>query len=321
MLPLHELDSVFLDRELPALNYILRYATRVDNQVYEFEPMLAESLGLSGFQSLPLVHAYMEKSASGDAAHLLCQAVHLKPDMRNAIVLPLDNTKETRNDIIIIINDLNNVFNVDCHIRSVSDRLWLIRLKHCEAPDDYPHYLSVLGKKADQYLEQSKQRLPWYRLINEIQMFMHAHEINQKRLKKGLLSINSLWCWGGGQLPELHENDIHWYSSDDSLNRFAGKLGISNSELEAFADNDDRDHAVCIELSILETLKSVREENLRLLLSRMEQQLFKPAIHRVKSQRCSLKLRTSYRYDFILSAFSSFRFWKQERSLHHFSGE
>ncbi len=320
-LPLHEFDSGFLGRELPALNYILRYATRVNNQVYEFEPMLTESLGLSGIQCLPLAHAYRDKSSTGDAAHLLCQAVHLKPDMRSAIVLPLDNTKETKDDINLIINDLNNIFNVDCYIKAVSDRLWLIHLKQCEAPDNYPHYLSVLGKKADQYLEQSKQRMPWYQLINEIQMFMHAHEINQMRLKKGLLSINSLWCWGGGQLPELHSKYIHWYTSDDALNRFADKLGISNSELEAFGDKDVRNHAICIELSILETLKSVRDENLKLLLSRLEQQLFKPAIHRVKSQWCSLKLRAGYRYDFILSAFSSIRFWKQPQSLHHFSGE
>ena len=95
-------------------------------------------------------------------------------------------------------------------------------------------------------MEQSKQKLPWYRLINEIQMFMHGHEINQKRLENGLLPINSLWCWGGGQLPEPRGNEIHWYSSDELLNRFADKLGISNSGLDTFGDRDVRNHAVCI---------------------------------------------------------------------------
>ncbi len=320
-LPLNELDAAFLHRELPALNYILRYAKRVENQIYEFEPLIAESMGLSGIQCLPLVHAYMEKPSSEKVTDLLCQAVHLKPDMHNTFVLPLENTKEIANDISIIINDLNELFNVDCYIESISDGLWLMHLKQCEAPDNYPHYLSVLGKKADQYMEQSKQRLPWYRLMSEMQMFMYAHEINQRRSEKGLLPINSLWCWGGGRLPVLRGNDIHWYIGDESLKRFADTLDISNSELETIGENAVRNHAVCIELSILETLKSVRDENLKQLLSRVERQLFKPLIHRVKSQRCSLKLRAGYRYDFLLSTFSAFKFWKQSQSLQHFPVE
>jgi len=294
----------------------LRYANRVKTDVYELEPVLAECLGLPASQKLGLVHAYVEDPPSDGASHLLCQAVHLKPDMRNAIVLPLDDEGETRKDISIIIKDLNDMFKVDYYIKSVSDRLWVIHLKHYEAPDYYPHYLSVLGKKADQYLELSKQNLSWYRLINEIQMFMHAHEINQKRFEAGLLPINSLWCWGGGRLPELRSNDFHWYTSDELLKRYADKLGILNSSLEAFADDEVRNNSVCIELSILEALKTDRGENLVRLLGRIERQLFKPLVQRVKSRRCSLRLRACYRYDFVLSPYSALRFWKQAQHLH-----
>ncbi|MFV2033276.1 MAG: hypothetical protein ACC663_12340, partial [Gammaproteobacteria bacterium] len=133
-LPLHEFDPAFLQRDLPSLDYILRYANRVKTDVYELEPVLAECLGLPASQKLGLVHAYVEDPPSDGASHLLCQAVHLKPDMRNAIVLPLDDEGETRKDISIIIKDLNDMFKVDYYIKSVSDRLWVIHLKLYEAP-------------------------------------------------------------------------------------------------------------------------------------------------------------------------------------------
>ena len=320
-LPIHELDTTFLEQEIPSLNYILRYGTRVKNRTFELDTMLSESLGLWGEQFLPLAQAYLEKSSQNAGSYFLCQAIHLKPDMRNAIVLPLDNTKETEIEISIIFNELSELFKVDCNIKSISDKLWLVHVKQCKVPGIYPHYLSVLGKKADQYMEQSKQMLPWHQLINEIQMFMHSHEINQHRFEKGLLAINSLWCWGGGDLPALGDNNIHWITSDELLRHYADKIGILNSEPGALADDENGNHTVCIDLSILETLKSVRDENLKPLLSRMEQQFFKPLVRRVKARQITLKLRAGYEFDFILSAFSCFKYWRKAQNLGHFQAQ
>lgn len=38
-------------------------------------------------------------------------------------------------------------------------------------------------------------------LMNEIQMLFHVHAVNTAREEAGLAVINSLWLWGGGQLP------------------------------------------------------------------------------------------------------------------------
>lgn len=320
-LPLYEFDKTFLERDLASLNCILRYAIRVENKQFELDSLLKQSLGLSEGQGLPLAQAFVEKSISIDGDYLLCKAIHLKLDMRNAIVLPLDNSQDTENDISIIINDLNELFNPECNIKSISDKYWLMHLKQCKVPDIYPHYLSVIGRKANQYMQQSKQILPWYQLINEMQMFMHAHEVNQGRLLKGLLPINSLWCWGGGPLPEPRTKNIHWYTNDELLRRFADKLGILNSDIEHIADDHDGHHKVCIELSILETLKSVRDDNLKLLLSHLEQQLFKPLVRLVKSRRSILRLRAGYEFDFALTPISLYQFWRKTKNLHHFPDE
>ena len=67
--------------------------------------------------------------------------------------------------------------------------------------------------------------LPWYKLLNEIQMFMHQHEVNQQRMQSGLLAINSLWFWGAGSRPQTLDSNLAWYCDDPLLNRFAESLG------------------------------------------------------------------------------------------------
>jgi hypothetical protein len=37
--------------------------------------------------------------------------------------------------------------------------------------------------------------------LNELQMLLHEHPVNQTREARGELPVNSLWLWGGGQQP------------------------------------------------------------------------------------------------------------------------
>jgi hypothetical protein len=40
------------------------------------------------------------------------------------------------------------------------------------------------------------------RLLNEMQMVLHAHPVNRERERRGALPVNSVWLWGEGRLPE-----------------------------------------------------------------------------------------------------------------------
>lgn len=39
-------------------------------------------------------------------------------------------------------------------------------------------------------------------ILSEIEMALHDHDVNRRRVESGLPPINSLWLWGGGQAPE-----------------------------------------------------------------------------------------------------------------------
>ncbi|MFT5659206.1 MAG: hypothetical protein ACI9KN_002489, partial [Gammaproteobacteria bacterium] len=278
--PLHEIDADFLSNQLPALNQLLTYANPTPNNHYEFEAILADCIGLDGYQTLPFAQAYVDEATDDKHRYLLCRAIHLKADMHNALVIPLPNNSVNRDDAELMLEDLQAFFSDDCDLSRVDDDLWLMRLKQCEPSDCYPHYLSVIGRKANQFIEQSRQALPWYKLMNEMQMFMHQHDINKNRLLTGLLPLNSLWFWGAGQLPPLdktNNKETQWFCDDKQLTRYAYSTGIRNLAIDQLAETKSGAHSLVIDLTLLEALKSATGEPLQPRLEALEETVFKPA--------------------------------------------
>jgi hypothetical protein len=45
----------------------------------------------------------------------------------------------------------------------------------------------------------------WRQCLTEAQMLLHTHEVNQQREDSGLMSINSLWLHGSGDLSDINK--------------------------------------------------------------------------------------------------------------------
>ena len=56
------------------------------------------------------------------------------------------------------------------------------------------------------FMPQGEEAMSWHAFMNEIQMFLFDHPINQDRIRRGLLSPNSIWFSGGGLLPQSIQN-------------------------------------------------------------------------------------------------------------------
>jgi len=61
----------------------------------------------------------------------------------------------------------------------------------------------VLGRDTTSYMPQGKGATKWNRLLNEAQMLLHEHAVNDTREQRGELPVNSLWLSGGGALPTM----------------------------------------------------------------------------------------------------------------------
>ena len=112
----------------------------------------------------------------------------------------------------------------------------------------------ALGQNIRDYLPQSTN-LYWRRLINELQMLLYTHPINQQRERLKQVPINSVWLWGEG-LVQYSAPSLGLVQSGDILGQIMAfyngcarqpELGPSDAlnqlllvqQLTAFALKDD----------------------------------------------------------------------------------
>jgi len=325
-LPLAELKPDLLDNGLPHLNRILRLATPRPNQAYSIDAILQIALAEDDsaqqtLTGLPLAQVFADAEEANANRLLLFKAIHLQAGLHSAVIVPIQENDENLNDITIIINDLKNLFNVDCDISSDSCGLFVMRLSELEAPSHYPHLFSVLGKSVSPYIEQSRQILPWYKLLNEIQMFLHQHEINQDRIERGLLPINSLWFWGAGKQLQGVDINLAWYCDESLFNRFAQSLGLNPRSLANIENLDPSGDAIITDLRLIEALKLSHEAELDKLLLEIDRILLKPLLSAVERHRKTLVLKAGYEFDFELKPAAGLKFWRRPRNLTTWIGE
>ncbi len=85
-------------------------------------------------------------------------------------------------------------------------------------PDLHSTPLSaVLGKPVGKFLPSGRAAAEWINRGNEMQMLLHNHPVNYQRALRGAPAINSVWFWGGGELPRAGGPSFDCVYSDDSL--------------------------------------------------------------------------------------------------------
>lgn len=141
--------------------------------------------------------------------NLLATPIQLKTDINSTWAHPV-STQLFFDDIL---HDMADYFQHDLSLMRKLDQHYVIQFKQTTPMCELPHYLAILGKKINPYSDLIKQHLEWFKLINEIQMYLHAHPKNQAQ--NGLTYFNSLWFWGGEAFTKQSLNyQIH---SDDLL--------------------------------------------------------------------------------------------------------
>ncbi|HNQ05291.1 MAG TPA: hypothetical protein PKH69_11855 [Thiobacillaceae bacterium] len=86
----------------------------------------------------------------------------------------------------------------------------------------------VAGRQPMRFLPRDEDAPLWTRLLHEIQMALHDHPLNPRRLDRGQAPVNSFWPWGVGRLPPPSDGLDAVWGQTPLLAQLARGVGITS---------------------------------------------------------------------------------------------
>jgi hypothetical protein len=105
---------------------------------------------------------------------------------------------------------------------------WYLRLDDDPQLNTHSIY-QVEGRDSRHYLPQGATALKWHGVMNEIQMLLYGHPVNQACEARGGLPVNSVWLWGGGRAVTLAQPFAKMVSDSELVKSFAHAANIAHS--------------------------------------------------------------------------------------------
>jgi len=196
------LEAAAQDLRLPALQTLLARGTRQPCPAEGVEAALCEAMGIARQQDWPLAPITLaaDGGVAGDAYWLRADPVHLRV-MRDRIVLADSGAFElAQQEADALAAAIGQHFGADLSPNPLHPKRWYMRLPHAPRLTTTPLSVAV-GRDIDPLLPQGGDAMRFRAQLNELQMLLHEHPVNQAREARGDLPVNSLWLWGGGRLP------------------------------------------------------------------------------------------------------------------------
>lgn len=133
-----------------------------------------------------------------------------------------------------LLESLNQHFASDglSFIQGTSGRWYLQQQSQPRIATSHPGL--AINRDIHAFLPQGLDAGKWNHLINEIQMLLFSHPVNEMRESQGLLPCNSLWFWGGGKLPEAITAELgEVYSTMPLIKGLCRLAGLAHREVPA----------------------------------------------------------------------------------------
>src|SRR5437899_1487798 len=204
------LFSAAAEARLPSLELLLARGRASSGESQPLERWLAEAFGL---EDEPLAAGALTALAGnrdpGEERWVRADPVHLRLMRDRLILVPAAAFGVSREEAEALCETLNEHFAGRLDILPVQPQRWSARLQM---------ELEVsAGSSFDMAGRELQAHLPGDALLNEAQMVLHEHPVNEAREARGEPAVNSLWLWGAGRVPQKTQSCWQSVAADDPL--------------------------------------------------------------------------------------------------------
>lgn len=168
---------------------------------------------------------HLDAPGAEQQAWLRADPAYVQADINGGRMLACGEMGLTMEECQALIAPLRTLFGDEGFPISapVPSRWYLMLPRESKIPAFDPPE-DVLGDDLEPHLPQGDAGRRWRRLLNESQILLHNHPLNERRIAQGKPPVNSLWFWGGGVLPDFVRTTYAALHGDDILLRGLAEL-------------------------------------------------------------------------------------------------
>jgi len=190
---------------------------------------------LSQWPAGPALALANDLTAPGPGSWCVAQPVHLVAGLDHLRLAPLAQAALTEEDARALGELVGSHFATDdLTVAAFVQGAWLLRFTrpiNCSTqPPD-----AVVGHNVHDFMPAGRDGARVRSLMNEIQMLLHEHPVNQRRERARLLPVNGWWLWGfGDEVTDAPSTGIgQWrlHGDDHWLRALGYKLGSDAGDL------------------------------------------------------------------------------------------
>lgn len=224
--PARLLEAAAQDLRWPALETLLARGRLAACAAEGVEAQVCLALGIPRQQDFPVAPITLQYDGGEAGMHYWLRAdpVHLRV-MRDRIVLAgSSELRLSQPEADALARSISDHFGAAFSPQPLHPERWYLRCEPAPRLRTIPISLAV-GCDIDPLLPQGEDAMLFRTRLNELQMLLFEHPVNQAREARGELPVNSLWLWGGGCLPAISKTAMALYSNDievNALGRFCG---------------------------------------------------------------------------------------------------
>lgn len=201
--------------ELPAIERLLARARASSSERSVLQDWLHQSFDLGkGPHPAGALTVLGSGGEPGEACWTRADPVHMQVLRDRLVLVPGQALGVTREEAAALCESLNRHFAGTFELNAVEPLRWCARLAE-DATFEADCPLDAAGR--DVGLALATGRGAPHRLLNEAQMLLHSHPVNETREARGAPPINSLWLWGAGRKPRAAASRWRSVSSDEPV--------------------------------------------------------------------------------------------------------
>jgi hypothetical protein len=207
----------------PALQKLIGRGNREMFEHMSLEKLLCLCFDLSSPDSVPIAPISAEFDGLAAGCWMRADPVHLNLQGNRLVLTAVQIRSDEAEQVCRSLNVHYGGQGIEFF--APDPQRWYVRLQAAPRIHTVPPS-QVIGDDIRGALPAGEEAVYWHKLFNEIQMLLFGHPVNELRIARGELPVNSVWFWGGGchaDVSPKHTYDV--VTSSDVLAEMLSVVG------------------------------------------------------------------------------------------------